>query len=253
MTKQKIEQGTHPSSPDFLIRITTKGPYLVFGQPPFAMQSIMSNEYGESWYFREGRRFSTDREPTALCRCGASQKKPYCDGSHARHEWNPELTAEPEALLDHTESFEGDNIKVTSNRRYCVFSRFCEAAGGIRALTESDNTRKQEIAVREASMCPGGSLMAWSNRGRKPHEFKYEPSLGLIEDMSAGSSGGIWVRGGIRIEREDGTAYEIRNRNVLCRCGASSNKPYCDGTHASIRWHDGIGKKEEMERVEENA
>ena len=102
-------------------------------------------------------------------------------------------------------------------------------------------------------MCPGGSLMAWSNRGRKPHEFKYEPSLGLIEDMSAGSSGGIWVRGGIRIEREDGTAYEIRNRNVLCRCGASSNKPYCDGTHASIRWHDGIGKKEEMERVEENA
>lgn len=251
MTKQKIEPGTTPSSPSFKISITAKGPYLVFGRPPFAMQSIMPNEHGESWYFREGRHFSTDKEPTALCRCGASENKPYCDGSHTRHKWNPELTAEPEALLDRTERFEGKNITVTDNREYCAFARFCEAAGGIRALTESDSARAHEIAVREASMCPSGSLMAWSDRGRRPHEFKYEPSLGLIEDMSVGASGGIWVRGGIRIEREDGIAYEIRNRNVLCRCGASSNKPYCDGTHASLKWRDGLAEEEETEMAEE--
>lgn len=251
MAKQKIETGTHPSSPAFKITIKAKGPYLAFGRPPLALQFIMPNDAGESWYFQEGKHFSTETEPTALCRCGASRRKPYCDGSHLHHEWSPELTAEPESLLDDAERLEGENISVTDNRRYCGFARFCEAAGGIDALTGSDDVREQELAVREASMCPSGSLMAWSNRGRKPHEFRYEPSLGLIEDISTGSSGGLWVRGGIRIEREDGTQYEIRNRNILCRCGASSNKPYCDGTHVSVRWRDELEGKPEGETVPE--
>ena len=53
-------------------------------------------------------------------------------------------------------------------------------------------------------------------------------------------SGPIWVKGGIRIEGADGKSYEIRNRVTLCRCGQSSNKPFCDGTHASMHFHDGL-------------
>jgi CDGSH-type Zn-finger protein len=36
----------------------------------------------------------------------------------------------------------------------------------------------------------------------------------------------------------DGFEYEIRNRVTLCRCGASQNKPFCDGTHVSISFSD---------------
>ena len=36
----------------------------------------------------------------------------------------------------------------------------------------------------------------------------------------------------------DGKAYEVRNRMTLCRCGESSNKPFCDGTHASMKFSD---------------
>jgi CDGSH-type Zn-finger protein len=36
----------------------------------------------------------------------------------------------------------------------------------------------------------------------------------------------------------DGAAYETRNRVTLCRCGQSSNKPFCDGTHASVGFKD---------------
>ena len=43
--------------------------------------------------------------------------------------------------------------------------------------------------------------------------------------------GPLWVTGGIQIERADGQPMEVRNRVTLCRCGASSNKPLCDGTH----------------------
>jgi CDGSH-type Zn-finger protein len=48
------------------------------------------------------------------------------------------------------------------------------------------------------------------------------------------------VRGSITVEAEDGARYEKRNRVTLCRCGASSNKPFCDGSHASIKFDDGL-------------
>lgn len=89
-------------------------------------------------------------------------------------------------------------------------------------------------------MCPSARLTAWDNRTGKPYEFIFEPSLGLIEDPAIGASGGLWVRGGIRIQREDGRTFEVRNRVVLCRCGHSRNKPYCDGAHAAVKWKDGL-------------
>ncbi|MFE2733740.1 CDGSH iron-sulfur domain-containing protein [Streptomyces sp. NPDC059349] len=46
------------------------------------------------------------------------------------------------------------------------------------------------------------------------------------------------MRGGIPVTAADGTPYEVRNRVTLCRCGASRNKPFCDGTHASIGFKD---------------
>ena len=48
----------------------------------------------------------------------------------------------------------------------------------------------------------------------------------------------LWVRGGVQIVSADGGVYEVRSRVTLCRCGASSNKPFCDGSHASIGFDD---------------
>ena len=39
---------------------------------------------------------------------------------------------------------------------------------------------------------------------------------------------------------EDGYRYEVRNRVTLCRCGASKIKPFCDGSHAAIKFKDGL-------------
>ena len=43
--------------------------------------------------------------------------------------------------------------------------------------------------------------------------------------------GPIWVRGGVQVVAADGEPYEVRNRQTLCRCGRSQNKPFCDGSH----------------------
>ncbi len=50
--------------------------------------------------------------------------------------------------------------------------------------------------------------------------------------------GRLWLRGGIAVVSSDGFAYEVRNRVTLCRCGASDNKPFCDGSHAAIKFRD---------------
>jgi CDGSH-type Zn-finger protein len=31
-----------------------------------------------------GQEYAVDRRPIALCRCGASTRKPFCDGTHSR-------------------------------------------------------------------------------------------------------------------------------------------------------------------------
>lgn len=221
------------------ITITDKGPYLIYGNPPLATQHIVPNEFGESWRFVQGAEFSTKNEPTALCRCGASKCKPYCDGSHTTHSWKPKITARPEAILDDVEITSGDRLTLTDNPKYCTFARFCDAGGGVWAATETsfdDISYKQ--AIRQASLCPSSRLMIWGNDSDLPFEQPYKPSLGLIEDDVLRASGGLWVRGGITIKRENGDAYEIRNRTVLCRCGESANKPYCDGSHAALHWRD---------------
>lgn len=241
MSKMKIEPGSAPAEGRFRITVTEKGPYLVYGRPPLAEQFIMPNESNESWYFQEGKHFSTEAEPTALCRCGASKRAPFCDGSHETAAWDPLPASPEESLLDNVEVTEGETLAMTDNPKYCVFARFCHPQGDAWTLTEqSGNPEARHLAIREASMCPSGRLMAWDKPSGKPYEFRFEPSLGLIEDITIGSSGGLWIRGGIPMQLESGETYEIRNRVVVCRCGQSAIKPYCDGTHAAIKWRDNL-------------
>jgi hypothetical protein len=68
-------------------------------------------------------------------------------------------------------------------------------------------------------------------------------SIGVVEDPSKQCSGPLWIRGGIPVESASGERYETRNRVTLCRCGQSSNKPFCDGTHAATGFDDGLGAK----------
>ena len=44
----------------------------------------------------------------------------------------------------------------------------------------------------------------------------------------------------LEVESAEGERYETRNRVTLCRCGASANKPLCDGTHAEAGFRDPV-------------
>ena len=49
--------------------------------------------------------------------------------------------------------------------------------------------------------------------------------------ISVRDNGPLLVKGGVTVTDADGNAYEVKDVVALCRCGHSSNKPFCDGTH----------------------
>ncbi len=244
MTMAKPKKGSKQADEKFHITILDDGPYLVFGKPALVQQFIVPNDKGEMWWMQEGKSFSMAHEPVALCRCGESKNHPYCDGSHAHADWDPQLTASEDDLLKGADVFEGPGLSLTDNEKFCAFARFCDA--GLRIwneVTESGDPEHRDMTVREANHCISGRLSAWNKETGKPYEPELGPALGLVEDPKIHASAGLWVTGGIPFSRQDGFTYEIRNRVTLCRCGQSSNKPYCDGTHASFHWQDGLGGK----------
>src|SRR5260370_39328451 len=42
------------------------------------------------------------------------------------------------------------------------------------------------------------------------------------------------VKGEVELIDADGNKFPVEPRMALCRCGASTEKPFCDGTHSKI-------------------
>lgn len=106
----------------------------------------------------------------ALCRCGASKNKPYCDNSHLEIE-------------------------------------FCDSG-----------------ALGEGRLVP-------------PDE---EP-VGSVVTLTAAPNGPLLVGGPLTVRSANGEASCYGTRGALCRCGGSSKKPYCDGTHKAMASEDEWG------------
>jgi CDGSH-type Zn-finger protein len=219
------------AAPDgYRIKVTRNGPYLVRGGVPLARQIIVSDANGDPLKWCSAESLATG-ETYALCRCGQSKGWPFCDGTHARVHFDGTETASREAYLDQAEVTEGPTLRLTDAHALCINASFCDRCGGTWDLTRhSDDPEACRTAIEEASNCPSGRLAAWEKDGTAI-EPELEPSIGLIEDPLRGTKGPFWVRGGIPIEAEDGTVYQVRNRVTLCGCGKSSNKPFCDGSH----------------------
>ncbi|AIC15892.1 CDGSH iron-sulfur domain-containing protein [Nitrososphaera viennensis] len=223
------------------IIVSKNGPYLVSGGIPLSIQTITPNKEGFSWDWTEGRSFDTQSSEYALCRCGQSKNKPFCDGTHEKIGFEGKETATRRPYVRQAKKYDGPTMVLSDAENLCAFARFCDPAGQIWNLIEqADNPAARELVIREANHCPAGRLVVHDKKTGKEIEHKLPPSIGVVEDPALGCSGPLWIRGGIPIESHDGKRYEVRNRVTLCRCGASSNMPFCNGSHASIRFRDGL-------------
>lgn len=228
-----------PLADDRKIQVTKNGPYIVHGNVPLCEDALAKNEDGVQDYFTS-RSFATDEKGYALCRCGQSGHKPFCDGTHEKIEWNGSETAGHEPYTDRVQVFPGRDIDLDDDNR-CAYARLCHRKqGDVWTLTEKEQGGELEEQAALASWhCPTGRLQHEDNKTGHVYEQEYAPSILILEDTEEGVSGPLFVRGGIPLYDEDGVQYEKRNRYALCRCGGSQNKPFCDAEHVPGQFHDG--------------
>jgi CDGSH-type Zn-finger protein len=218
--------------------VCKNGPYLVSGAVPLAKQTIVADREGGSQEWKEGAALSA-QDSYALCRCGHSKSKPFCDGSHKTVGFDGTETASREPYRSQAQVMEGPSATLTDVESLCAFARFCDPNGQVwNQVEHTDEAKVRALFVRQVNNCPSGRLVAWDNSTGQAIEHELPVSIGIIEDPAEGVSGPLWLRGGIPLTAADGFAYEVRNRVTLCRCGASKNKPFCDGSHAAIKFHD---------------
>jgi CDGSH-type Zn-finger protein len=219
------------------IKITKDGPYIVTGRAPVVRQVIVSAPDGESVGWAQTETV-TDHDCT-LCRCGASNSKPYCDGSHALVGFDGTETASREPYAERAEVLDGHGLVITDVKELCSEARHCHAYGGVwHEIDETAHENVRDRVIAQCQMCPSGRYVAVDKDTGQPLEPASAVTVGLVKDPAQSCDGPIWARGGIPVEGADGFAYEVRDRQTLCRCGRSSNKPFCDGSHIAAGFRE---------------
>ena len=197
---------------------TKDGPYLVKDLENFA------NRKGQL----------ETKETMALCRCGGSGNKPFCDGTHAKIGFS---SAKLEGRVeDKRDNYRGKKITIHDNRGICAHAGRCtDGLPAVFRLKEEpwiqpDAAMVEEI-IETIKKCPSGAL-SYSVEDIEYRDREGEPAIFIAPNGPYVVSGGPEL---LDTERGESASEE---HFTMCRCGGSKNKPFCDGTHWYIKFQD---------------
>jgi len=192
-----------------------------------------------------GRRMP-GRPTLALCRCGRSDRKPLCDGAHARTGFTD--AKDPRRVPDQVDTYVGLQVTVLDNRGSCQHSGLCTDRlptafrTGAEPFVAPSGGRMDEI-IRAVRDCPSGALSyaidGHEERAAVDHHGARPPSVEVSKDGPYRVTGGFPLRDddGAPVPRNQGSSSE---HYALCRCGQSQNKPFCSGMHWYVQFHDPV-------------
>lgn len=213
---------------------------------PFYLLNDMEPKVVENLQNYKGEPLSTVGG-VALCRCGASNNKPFCDGTHIAIGFSSENKAatindsnkREHPIKDKRKDYVGKEITIHDNRRICSHAAECVNylssvfKFNSRPWINTDSARTKEI-IDTIGKCPSGAL-SYSINGieyRDPDER--EPMVTVSKNGPYLITGGIDLMGD-NIQWAEGASKE---HYTLCRCGASNHKPFCDGLHRTVNFRD---------------
>ena len=170
----------------------------------------------------------------ALCRCGGSATKPFCDGTHKKNGFSGAREAPAAAAT--RDAYRGIKITIYDNRAICAHSARCSdnlAAVfkyGAEPWIDPDGAGIDAI-IETVRKCPSGAL-SYAIDGIEAQPAERSPGITVTKDGPYAVVGNVALTGQAADDLSASECY------TLCRCGGSKNKPFCDGTHWSIGFKD---------------
>ena len=182
----------------------------------------------------------------ALCRCGQSAIKPWCDGSCARVGFSD--AKDPKRVPDRRDNYPGQELTIFDNRGICQHSGLCSDRlatvfrSGAEPFVAPSGGRMDEI-IRAVRDCPSGALSYAVGGSEQRDQVDWgnsrPPGIEVTKDGPYRITGGIRLLGadGVAADRAEGAS---REHYALCRCGQSRNKPFCSGMHWYVNFRDPV-------------
>ncbi len=91
-----------------------------------------------------------------------------------------------------------------------------------------------ERIIAQIKQCPSGALSYYMNAAKQ----EKEEVLSTEHLVEVAKNGPLLVYGNLQVKGKNGSVVQKSKVTAFCRCGASGNKPYCDGTHQKIGFKD---------------
>lgn len=99
-----------------------------------------------------------------------------------------------------------------------------------RPWVQPEDAPSADALAEAVRRCPTGALRYERTDGA-PEEAALAPNPPALVPLKDGP---LLVQGVVEVRGADGQVERRTERAALCRCGASKNKPYCDGSHRGI-------------------
>lgn len=123
-------------------------------------------------------------------------------------------------------------VTITWEAHKCIHSELC--VKGLPQVFKPDgrpwisvDAASTEALVNQVKQCPSGALGFYMNRSQDKRAEAMETKVEVMEN------GPLLVYGTLQVTHKDGTEETKNRTTAFCRCGASQNKPYCDGAHVA--------------------
>ena len=185
--------------------------------------------------FGDGTVYPT-KDVIALCRCGASKNKPFCDGAHATLGFDGDR--QDDRTKDRRENYVGSELTVHDNRGICAHAGFCtERLSSVFRMKQEpwidpDGASKEQV-IETIRACPSGAI-SYTTGGVEHRDRGDEEACVMVAP-----NGPYAIQGAVELTGVEWGEGASREHYDLCRCGASRNKPFCDGSHWNEKFDEG--------------
>lgn len=133
-----------------------------------------------------------------------------------------------------TKKYSNGEITIVWKQHVCTHSTLCW-----KGLPRVFNPREKpwvkesgadtKTITDQIDKCPSGALSYYFND--KENESVKVSAESTVE---VSPNGPLLIYGNVEIKHSNGTIEKKNKVTAFCRCGASQNKPYCDGSHLKV-------------------